>query len=107
MKANHLLRQANLEITIRENGGDRRRWGPFGDFSFTLPDLDGSWQIVVKSEGGYGRNKETGMTVIHNWKGNLREACRFLPGFVEAHYRNLEARAIALVEQGEREGISP
>ncbi len=65
----------SLEIMIYENGGDRRRFGPF-EYSFPedLPfDDRSSWKIILKANGGYGKNHETGMTVVSNWKGELRE----------------------------------
>ncbi len=33
--------------------------------------LQGSFQVITKKDGGYAKNKETGFTIMTNFKGRL------------------------------------
>ncbi len=77
-----LRKLESLEITIHEKSAPKRKFGPFSDLSMPYKDLphddESSWQVVVKANGGYGRNHDTGLTSITNWVGELRDVYRFI-----------------------------
>ncbi len=49
-------------------------------------ELKGSFQLVIKINRGYGKNKETGTTMIQNFKGTLglEDMDKTLPILVKA-----------------------
>ncbi len=36
-------------------------------------ETKGSFKVIFKKNGGYGKNKKSGGTIIHTWKGNLNK----------------------------------
>ncbi len=73
-----------IELMIRENRPDgwREEIGPTDDFELFKSevksmvkrhgaDSKGSYQTVIKVNGGYGDNKETGLTIDLNWTNRL------------------------------------
>lgn len=43
------------------------------------PNERGSYHLVIKVNGGYGKNPETGATTQIHWKGPLNKITRFIP----------------------------
>ncbi len=68
----------SLEIVVRRTSKPRQMWGPFHSAAEArhadLPfGTRASWQIVTKANGGYGKNHETGATIMSNFKGLLEQ----------------------------------
>lgn len=41
-------------------------------------DAYGSYRAILKSNGGYAKNHDTGLTMDVNWKGPLKQICSIL-----------------------------
>ena len=50
-------------------------------------ETKGSYKLILKLNGGYGKNPDNGMTLEQNWKGPFNRVYIFLP--VATKKRNL------------------
>ncbi len=54
-------------------------------FNPTTPKRRGTFRAVLKLNGGYGDNHDTGATVLFNWHGTFRKGLKDVGILTEAH----------------------
>ena len=85
----------NIEIKVIKRGKKGWKEDPIHFESFNTKEWrdfikrhleeTGSFQAVIKVNGGYAKNKETGVTAVINWKGEFVEISNIVGDIEKAH----------------------
>ena len=82
-----------FHLTVKESKRNGRKYGPYSrarDVLAGVPEEErfarGSYQYILKLNGGYGKNPEHGATVISNWTGPLSDVLGMVDVFLMYHF---------------------